>query len=113
MTPAEVIRRASLDGVSLSVSPGGNVKASGNKEALARWLPLIRESKAGVVDLLAELTALVRLCGEHYSFTEAEHAEALQCALADPAAALTCFLALAGEIAAEWPPTLMRGEVES
>lgn len=42
----------------------------------------------------AELTRLVRLCGERYAFTESEHAEALAVALADPADALTCFLAM-------------------
>jgi hypothetical protein len=43
----------------------------------------------------AELICLVRLCGERYSFTEAEHSEALAVALADPDAALTCFRAIA------------------
>jgi hypothetical protein len=43
----------------------------------------------------AELTSLVRLCGERYAFTEAEHAEALAAALADPVDALTCFRAIA------------------
>lgn len=42
-----------------------------------------------------ELTRLVRLCGERYDFTEAEHAEALAIALADPSDALTCFRGMA------------------
>ncbi|MCL4316155.1 MAG: hypothetical protein M1527_04775 [Gammaproteobacteria bacterium] len=45
-----------------------------------------------------ELARLVRLCGERYRFTEAEHAEALQVALADPVSALTCFRAIAREV---------------
>jgi hypothetical protein len=44
---------------------------------------------------VAELTRLVRLCGERYAFTEAEHAESLAVALADPLHALTCFQAMA------------------
>lgn len=46
----------------------------------------------------AELIRLVRLCGERYSFTEAEHAEALVAALADPVGALTCFRGLEVEV---------------
>jgi hypothetical protein len=45
----------------------------------------------------AELNQLVRLCGERYNFTEAEHAEALGAALADPVDALRCFRAMAAE----------------
>jgi hypothetical protein len=47
----------------------------------------------------AELIHLVRLCGERYAFTEAEHAEALAAALADPLQALTCFRAMAAAVA--------------
>jgi len=41
------------------------------------------------------LQGLVRLCGEYYGFTEAEHAEALATALADFDSAMICFTALA------------------
>ncbi len=42
-----------------------------------------------------ELRRLVRLCGEFYGFTEAEHAEALATALADFDSAMICFTSLA------------------
>jgi len=42
-----------------------------------------------------ELQRLVRLCGEFYGSTEAEHAEALPTALADFDSAMICFTALA------------------
>ena len=62
---------------------------------------LIRNNKPGVLDTLeseaAELTRLVRICGERYDFTPAEHTEALAAALADPVDALTCFRAMATE----------------
>lgn len=62
---------------------------------------LIRNNKPGVLDALesetVELTRLIRVCGEQYNFTEAEHAEALTIALADPSGALTCFRAMAKE----------------
>lgn len=46
----------------------------------------------------AELTSLVRLCGEQYGFIEAEHAEALATALANPVDALTCFRSIADQL---------------
>jgi hypothetical protein len=109
MTPAEIVHRAAADGVGLALSPAGTIKASGNKEALATWQPVIRERKAEIVDVLAELTDLVRACGEHYQFSEAEHVEALECALADPAAALVCFRTVVREI---WPNGLNHEGVE-
>jgi hypothetical protein len=45
-----------------------------------------------------ELTDLVRFCGEAYAFTEEEHAEALQRALADCDSAMICFRAIKREI---------------
>lgn len=51
----------------------------------------------------AELTRLVRICGEHYGFTEAEHVESLEIALADPASALICFSGIARKIS---PPAI-------
>ena len=46
----------------------------------------------------AELRRLVRQCGELYNFTEEEHREALEIALADHEGALTCFRAMAAEM---------------
>lgn len=46
----------------------------------------------------AELTRLICLCGEYYGFTEAEHADALAAALADPVDALTCFRTIADQL---------------
>lgn len=47
---------------------------------------------------LVELRALIRHCGKAYGFTLEEHAEALQAAMADPEASLTCFRAIAREL---------------
>ena len=44
-----------------------------------------------------DLLSLVRLCGELYDFTEADHAEALSAALADQVNALICFRMMVGE----------------
>jgi predicted component of type VI protein secretion system len=46
----------------------------------------------------SELIDLVRLCGEHYGFTETEHAEALAAAAADHDSALLCYRSIASEL---------------
>lgn len=82
------------DGVRLIVTPSDRLTDD--------LRTLIRNNKPGVLDALesesAELTRLVRLCGERYDFTEAEHAEALAIALADPSDALTCFRGMAARL---------------
>lgn len=52
MTPAAIIREAQTDGVTLSISPTGTIKASGDGAAVNRWLSVIREHKEGIVDAL-------------------------------------------------------------
>ena len=52
MTPAMIIQKAQADGVTLVLSPSGTIKAAGDREAVNRWLPIIREHKA---ELLNEL----------------------------------------------------------
>lgn len=104
MTPAAIIRKAQAEGVSLALSPAGTIKAVGTGEAVNRWLPIIREHKAELLNELqagsadiAELRDLVRRVGTHYGFTPDEHTLALDIALADPVGALTCFRTIAEE----------------
>jgi hypothetical protein len=52
MTPATIIREAQADGVSLTLSPAGTIKATGDGAAVSRWLALIREHKAAIVEAL-------------------------------------------------------------
>lgn len=52
MTPATIIQRATADGVRLALSPTGTIKATGNGDAMNRWLPVIRENKPGIVAVL-------------------------------------------------------------
>lgn len=54
-----------------------------------------RTSSAHCAD---ELDRLVVACGDAYGFTEAEHAEALAAARADPDAALLCYTTIAIEL---------------
>lgn len=60
-------------------------------------LPAHCADGAHIVDQAA-LARLVQLCGERYGFTEAEHAEALATALANPVDALTCFRSIADQL---------------
>jgi hypothetical protein len=46
VTPAAIIQRAAADGVRLSLSASGTIKASGDQAAVNRWLPTIREHKS-------------------------------------------------------------------
>jgi hypothetical protein len=54
MNPATIIKQAAADGVSLILSPAGTIKATGNGDAVNRWLPLTREHKPGVLAALQE-----------------------------------------------------------
>ncbi|GHU20029.1 hypothetical protein FACS189475_08260 [Betaproteobacteria bacterium] len=52
MTPSTLIRNAQTDGVKLFLSPSGSIKATGEQEAVNRWLPTIREHKTRIIEAL-------------------------------------------------------------
>jgi hypothetical protein len=52
MSPATLIREAQSDGVMLSLSLAGNIKASGDRAAVNRWITVIRERRAEIVEAL-------------------------------------------------------------
>lgn len=52
MTPATIIREAQSDGVRLALSSTGTIKATGDGAAVNRWLAMIRERKAEIIDVL-------------------------------------------------------------
>jgi hypothetical protein len=54
MNPAAMIRQAAEEGLSLALSPTGTIKATGNAEAVNRWLPVLREHKPALVAALAQ-----------------------------------------------------------
>jgi len=84
MTPAAIIRQAQADGVTLALSSAGSIKATGNGEAVNRWLPLIRERKAEVLAelKLSEFVRGLRLYAKRNGFSQADLEEALQAAMA-------------------------------
>lgn len=73
MTPSTILREAAMDGVILSISAAGKVKAAGSREQVDKWLPTIREHK---ISLIALLSALV---------SETEKATTPSLVLSDPA----------------------------
>jgi len=63
MTPATIVQQAQADGVMLALSPTGTIKATGNGEAVNRWLPVIRGCKAELLEMLRaanEAASIVR-----------------------------------------------------
>ena len=54
MNPAQIIALSKQEGVRLKLSESGTIKAKGDKAHVDKWLPAIREQKAGIVALLAE-----------------------------------------------------------
>lgn len=52
MNPATIIREVQSDGVTLTLSPTGTIKATGGSAAVNRWLVVIREHKTAIIDSL-------------------------------------------------------------
>lgn len=49
MSPAEILERATAEGVLLALAPSGSISAKGDPSAIDRWLPAIRQSKAAII----------------------------------------------------------------
>jgi hypothetical protein len=52
MTPATIVQEARADGVRLALSTFGTIKASGDSAAVNRWVAVVRERKAEIIDAL-------------------------------------------------------------
>jgi hypothetical protein len=52
VTAATIIERMVADGVKLTITAAGTIKAKGPQDAVNRWLPLIRENKAALLETL-------------------------------------------------------------
>lgn len=60
MNTAEVIERLESEGVSLVLTPSGGLDVSGNKEAVGRVLPFLRNHKAEIVELLDRIAPTIQ-----------------------------------------------------
>lgn len=91
------VKTATLHATTHAASPpkpsnGATVDATNHATSLQQTL----KNRATIVQQTtlngtAELSRLVRVCGEFYGFTEAEHTEAFAVALADFNSAMMCF----------------------
>jgi len=54
MTPAAIIQQVQAEGVILVVSSAGTIKATGDGTAVNRWLTVIREHKAALLEYLSQ-----------------------------------------------------------
>lgn len=54
MTPATIIQEAKSEGVKITLSASGSIKAIGDQSAVSRWLPIIKESKPAIIAMLSD-----------------------------------------------------------
>lgn len=89
MNPAAIIRDARADGVCLALSKPGTIKATGDADAVNRWLAVIREHKADIIEALNDAKAepIGATCWR-LKFAEGEPLEVSFCAPATSAYAL-------------------------
>ena len=64
MTTANVLKMAERDGVRVRLGASGNLKASGPREALARWLPELKAMKAAIFATINDDCARCFICGQ-------------------------------------------------
>lgn len=111
MTPAAIIQGAQSDGVRLALSPAGTIKATGDGTAVNRWLAVIREHKAAIIETLkvgagdtaasreislpGELERLIGIVGRTYDTPAEEYPLIREAASRDTEGALQSFSAMA------------------
>lgn len=49
MTPVEILERATVEGVSVSLSSTDTIRVTGDEAAVDRWLPAIRDHKPSIL----------------------------------------------------------------
>lgn len=52
MTPEEIIHQTTFEELILTLADDGNIKVVGDQSIIDKWLPLLREHKTGIVELL-------------------------------------------------------------
>jgi hypothetical protein len=62
MTPSEIIKKLTADGVRLALN-GGKLKVAGNKEVVNAAIPLLKKYKGEIIAVLApEIPAICQKC---------------------------------------------------
>lgn len=60
MTPAAILNASQAEGVRLALTPENTIRATGDADAIRRWLPMIRTRKPDLLAVLAEESAIRR-----------------------------------------------------
>ena len=73
MTAANLLELAARDGVQIRFAPSGNLKASGPRDALAKWLPELKAMKPAIAAAVAQVSDAAHrcdVCGQpaHFGF---------------------------------------------
>lgn len=97
MTPTAILQASHADGVELILTPVGTIKATGDENAVRRWLPTIRARKADLLATLAQESPIRRWLNHIQEDDPAVIAEVLEKCRSDRAA-LVYFLNRAGEL---------------
>jgi hypothetical protein len=129
MTGAGLLERAAAEGVTIALATPNRLKITGNRAVVEKWLPILRERKGALVEVLsespgrapieatafepgkaatqraaaldaAELKHLVNAVGRSQGFSNDELAVTLALALADVVPALHTYRVQAAEIPA-------------
>ena len=57
MTAADILKRATADGVRLTLTPAGTIKAMGAQSAVERWRDTLRDNRDGIILALRQIDA--------------------------------------------------------
>ena len=60
MTPAQVIAQAGAEGLRLALTPVGGLSYLGDEAIVARWLPVLREHRNALLEVLSAPCAACR-----------------------------------------------------
>jgi hypothetical protein len=63
LTATTLLEMAERDGVRVGFSPSGGLKASGPRDALAKWLPELKAMKPAIAAAVAKVGDAARRCG--------------------------------------------------
>lgn len=89
MNPAAIIRDAQADGVCLVLGKPGTIKATGDGEAVNRWLAVVREHKAGIIEALTAAAPPETWPAWRLHYPDGESQDVSFCPAVTPAGALS------------------------
>ena len=104
MTPVDILKHAAAEEVVLTLSPAGAITVAGGQSDVEKWLPIIRDHKPDLVQLLREteqwreFLSLLGIVGPAYNTPAHEYAEIQNVARGDLDGALIAFREMARQV---------------